>query len=1454
MKRNYCPSSSKLSNTAKCKDNVDVRIKVCESGSAKCPPVCKSGPPGPPGSKGSVGSKGSKGIVGLQGVQGDPGIQGPQGVQGAVGVMGVQGPQGIQGDIGPTGVGNKWFVGFGFVTPTGAGDPIPGDFLLNLDNCEIAQYQEGTGWNPTGNVLNCTKCEDVYNCLQAVPKIDADHGNCSTTLILTDFSDVFDGPPVSVTQIVIADQIQPIPAGTFTTPEGLATLLDPLGWNFTSAFQTNIYLIQLTIAGSTEGTSSYMAFSDGSTFDLNLQCFCPDASECLPCAEFGPETLTLVTKNDQLFWIEAQCLGLTGITGVTGVTGLQGATGPTGMQGPTGSTGVTGPISIEIITDTLLDVDSLEKTDCQFAGLFNNICFTFLDDINATFAIATALDSPTNLVAGPITFSSAIEHQNALNTLHITITDTVLRVLQSPSEINRVFYFNAMGMVIGSVTLFPVKCCPTGVNEQHEVLTKIENDDGTETVGWVPGFCLADCSIDLKEEICKLPECKEFKCCIRFDTSQPFLNNNELLFDKPWVFSEFILFGVNMITTYGGIEFSTFQELGELLEENGWEPVVEGSPIFQICQESDDPITVTLTSLKIIDAKDIVFYCQETDEDDNEGDLIVVCPPPVSDQRIRLVYKTESGLVLGEASKLLDNFDECLEISFNCQTILVITKFLASLTIAGPWFFTEMVIGGLTQMTLSTIFGNATELEQLLVDMGWLAEGNGVMSFSQNLATSTERSFVVVKSTNTALPTQTVELAINCLTNCGEAGVDVSRMVLTRDDEGNYCWLGQDCLQSGTMTVLTCCTGCTGCKLEDIPDCPFEPKFDLKLVVRECQIELIECHFDNAAGPYWIESFKLEDGTKLLVEQNIGSPFGLKTIAEAMQKLTPPWASDPIIPNITSDVEEVTLTVNNHPNFIVGVCINLVGEHGDGLIFNYVLPIDMVLGIDCPGFSASGSKLLLKDGDDFCFVDVECIIPTVPPPIDIHQELCDLDDCVGDIIWRNCVKLDDCDSEKLIDTFGTNASLEIVEYVLIDSSTESVNQVIGSSPTVEDLINAFIAAGWSSPDTTARPVEMHLVREEQLTYIVINRVGANPHVTPYPYMIGVNCTEIFSCLAQDPTNLILIKKPDNAICWTPVCPVGGPIGPTGPTGFTGPTGPQGATGPQGDEGAQGPIGPTGSQGGDGVQGGPGSGGPPGPPGDIEEVDGINLGSGVGIFAGKLGEDLTFRSLLAGENINITLNTPPDDITISVKDSFDWGNTVFSGTGAMVAAPSSLTFEPGAILFVNNIEETTMDNGVAIDMGATGAGVLVKDGGIMFENNIGPTGTTDRELFLEYFEFGIHQTDWTDDGNSTTFDTTQLTFQRVGNVVTLLVGAFSGPQVTNGTDPIESVDALPMRLRPNQAQFFKYVYVSSGTYLITTLEIGTDGIITIFEDLDGSIFTGISFDGSVRPRSFTYNLL
>jgi len=1194
-----------------CKTKINIEVDITKQFSSKSSsctsPQCKQGDPGPRGPKGVQGPMGSRGVPGDHGPRGHPG---PQGHQGEPGI----GPEGPPGPTGPTGMGNRWFIGYDCEAtgPDASIAPMDGDYMLNLDGCGICQFVNG-GWTGTGRNLNCLNCQDVYNSIQALPKIDSTNGNCNVTLILNDFAIVFGNAPVSITQIVIAGVNQlPLPIGTFTTPSELATLLQTMAsWQYTGAFQTNIYLLQIDITGNIANTANYISFSTAS-YDLNLQCFCPpEGNDCIPCSDLKDDTSLLVLKNGKLMFAEAACLDIHGQTGPTG---------PTGLTGPQGFQGLTGIATCEQIYDCLCNgIPEPEGSQCQFCGLYDPNCFTFLQPISQTYYMATALNNPSNIILVSNTFSNQTDYQTALNMLNIVIIGNVMTVTSSPEAINRVYYFNSLNNLIASITLYPTECYPTGIDNNGLLLTNLSYNVDTGTgcnLAWVPAHCFVDPHIDIAKEISMLPEYLQYNCCVTFDVSKPFLLYNDVLYPTPWIISEFILFNNNVTANYTAQPIYNFNDLGGILLENGWQPIFTGSSIYQYCISSNTPITGNELnmSIKIIDNNTTIFYARDQNNCFNSTCTDTTTTDP---QDLQLVYKTNNGICVGPATRLFDSFDICENVTYYCKTLFPVNCFISNLTIAGPWFFTQIIVGDIEQTVISTSFSNQFELEHILLKMGWYDEGLGIFSITQSVSTPVTVSSATVQG---KIATEFQELTINCIANCGngETGLnEIDRFVLTRDGNNNYCWLSPECLRTGPTTILTCTDG-DGI-LGNIPDCNIIPTYELQLVLRKCIIELINNHFQNN-GSYWIAGYKIDNGQIIYVNQPINSPFSLQNLANAMTTLVPSWTSNPPIANINHKTEEVTMTLFNSNNLIIEIYINITGQQGQIPPFNYTLPIDNIIKQDCPGLSKNAKILIKKnknsnqndsDSDDeksneFCFVDIQCVMPIIPPPIDITKELCDLNICENDITYNICIKLDECDVESINNTFGSNQILEITEYRNVNEHIyRPVHKKIGSNPTLTNIITAFISIGWTSPNISANPVELNLVTKEDIKYVVINRVGANPNIIPYPYLIGASCTTDVNCPSNDPANMVLIKDEDCNICWTPICPIRGPkgdqgltgpTGPPGPSGGHGPTGPMGMRGFQGASGNQGPTGTIGSTGPQGFQGPTGLSGISGSPG------------------------------------------------------------------------------------------------------------------------------------------------------------------------------------------------------------------------------------------------------------------
>lgn len=1123
-----CKSITCKCPTGKCTSNVDVRVDTRSFANKSYPCKPKMGPPGPPGSRGChgpIGPPGPSGRSGPKGSRGDKGSKGsmgPRGATGRRGLMGYQGEDGDPGPTGPTGIGNTWFVGTKCDNFTNPREPIVGDLLLNVDDCSICQYAE-EGWEDTEQTLKCVDCESVIQCIRELPNpTKGQVGDCTVSLVLPNCSSIFVSGLLSISEIVLFDMIQTTPIGTFSTPQELATLLQPHGWQYSQVYDTNIYVKQINIGNTNpEGTLSYMTFSNMETFNLETQC---KTESCFTCEDFKNDSQILVNKNDGIYWVDSECLFPTGPCEEC-VTGPAGATGPIGATGPQGTTG---PVDCEIVYDCMRQIE-IPEPDCEYVGILDSTNrFTFLNEITQTYSIATALGGSDQIVSGPVSFNDTASYQTALASLNIIIVDTFVKVLSSPGPIDRIYYFNNLGQVIASVSLSILNCCPTGIDSNEtRIMTRLSGD----RLGWVHPDCIIDKEVAIQCELAKLPVCKPFKYNFELDAGIPFLNNNDLVFPFPWIVSQFSLIGEDLTEDYAG-EINNIVDFMDLLKSNGWSQPLENSTIFTMVMFRDESAPDQTSTYKLMDANGSVFFCFD----------IPTTESPTNDETLQILYRLGSGMsVVGPPSKLFDTIGNCDDLHFVCTTTIVTACFIKDLTTPSPWNFQEMVLGGMVQMPLTTQFSTQAQLDALLVNMGWTQSGPGIYTISQVLDEISSESYVVIRGGNAA--TEQVNLPTSCKGVCPEEN---NHLILVKTSDGQYCWSEPGCL-SGGDTIINCEVGSTAANpLNEIECCDLIPKYDLQLVLYDSLIEVI-CNYFQSQGPFWINGYKLDNDSVIPLTQVIEQPFSLTTLTQALVNLG--WIL------VKENDHEVELVLNNSCDFIISICVNLVNNNGDELPFNYVIPINDIIGQSCPGLS-NDSKLLLKTGDsDFCYVDLDCIVPTLPAPVNVVEEIADIPECTDEEdqpVYLLCVRFDDCDIEKILDTFGEIEPILITHYQLLDGSTITVNQNLGPSFVIEQLIIVMELLGWSTDDPDARPVEMTMQTSDNIQYIAFNVAGGDPNVPPYPYLIGTSCTEIASCASTDPNNKILIMKPGpdgeggaDQICWTNICPIKGPKGDAG---------------------------------------------------------------------------------------------------------------------------------------------------------------------------------------------------------------------------------------------------------------------------------------------------------------------
>lgn len=1188
--------------------NIDLKVDNC------CTPKTilrtKTGPIGAPGQRGARGFIGPQGVPGTRGSSGKTGSMGAQGYQGArgvmgnMGLMGEQGPPGQTGSQGSQGMANFWYVGETCDSFTHPRAPIHGDYLLSISDCTIYVWNTEGMWETTENKFNCIDSDRVYDSLRDLPNpTETQKGDCVVSMTLPSCSSIFQSGLISVTEVTLFSEKQATPIGTFSNPSGLATILAPYGWSYQKVEDTHIYILNHNI-GETDPTGklSYFIFSNLDVVNLDTQC---QSESSFECEDFQKDATIMVKKADGLYWVDPVCiLGETALQGGESTTpGPQGATGAIGPLGPQGDRGETGPVSCEKVVECVQTIQDPDMT-CEYAGIQDLACDDFLNPITATYLIATALNSPDNIVNGPVSFSDQATYSIALNTLNIVVVENLVTVTSSSSPINRIYYYNSGGQVVGSISLTQSKCCPSDLsNPGTKVLSKLPTNDD---LAWVDAQCLLDYQFDLQQELGQLPEIQPYKINYQLDASLPFRNNNESLFPYPWTFQQLILAGDDVTEQYSNTQINSIVDFTDILKENGWTSATENSLLYVKVTFSETEVDDITSSYKLTDANNTVFFCRG----------IAVEQTETITETLKVMYQLDSGYsVVGPVTTIFDAVPLQENLTFTCTTTALTDTIIRALddnaNLKSPYSFTQIVLGDEEQAKPSTQFSTRGQLETLLTNMGWVNQGTDIYTISQILDNINHSSYFIFRGASASTPTMQINLLMSCKGELPEgtpSGND--QLILARNNEGEYYWTEPTFLGGGDLiinsSVINQCPTAVN-PLEVIPYCNLTPTYDLTIVINCANINLIKNHFDSD-GPFWIVGYKLDNNNLVLQEKNVSQPFSLLTVSQAMTELG--WAADPPVANITSSTEEVSFSLNNSTDMIMSVCFNLVGNNGDELPFNYAITVNDITGQSCPGLS-SDSKLLLKGATGYCYVDVDCIIPHVPPQLNIIDELNDIVICSGDdnlSTYTVCVSLDDCDVQRIIGTYGTTDSILITEYRLLDNSKLPLtnNNNLGPNFSLQTLIQLLQILGWSSTDITARPVEMTLTSNDNITYLVFNRVGGDPNVPPYPYLIGTSCTEIASCPSTNPNNQVLIRTPINdddttndqwEICWTNICPIKGPVGDQGPqgnAGGVGAAGPQGAPGGAGSQGAQGAPGSgdgssgTGAQGSQGYQGAQGA--------------------------------------------------------------------------------------------------------------------------------------------------------------------------------------------------------------------------------------------------------------------------
>jgi len=952
--------------------------------------------------------------------------------------------------------------------------------------------------------------------------------NCSIILNIPLKSSIF-AKNNSITEIVINDINQTLPIGTFDNAQELANLLSISGWKYTLAFN-HIYILENTLVDFDQNKQSLITFADMTSFDFVIECCSPN--------DHGNNNNNNSNDNTN--------------------------------NGDSDSN----------LTEELLAIET-PLTDCLYTGILdqNSQTFSFLQNIISRYYILIAKNSPHNIIKGPFAFNNQSEFITALQNLDATLVGNLMTIKCEGDQINQVYFLNDQMSVIASISLTVEKCCPEGFNNSSELMVRLGQDE----LAWVPVDCLPESQRDLNQEVCQLPVCQKYKCYLQWDLTNIFLNAQG---NYPWKLSQIEILGQDLTSEYNSIQFSSIGELGEALIHLGWSQVLSGGSVFSFCVFRDTLPNHTNSNFTVVNNMHSVIY---------SGLISVECST-LDGQDLQLVMKVgNKGTFLGDPLKVFDSVSECSGLSYTCSAVVVAREIYNnlisnddSLNNSPVWAFCEIKVGGQEQVVLTTQFATLDQMEAVLQNMGWEDVGTGVYTLSVTVGMASSQSYLKIRKIGSGANCGDVGggdgsgvfmLNTSCIADC--VPENENRVILTRDEFGKYCWQSPSCFKGGDMNIML------NHGLDEIPDCNINPQFTIEILLKSSLIALILDHF-SSNGPFWINFYKIENtsdgmasgmgGCGGQAKEEVlklipGDVFNLESLVDCLVSGLG-WELVSSVENANGTLSEARLSIVRRAPLITGICINREGQLGEGLPFDFLIPITSITNLICPGLS-NQSQVLIRGPTGYCFVDIDCFMPIIPPQVDFDKAICDLPVCPEDkgdgegFEFCVCVKLDPCDLTRLENNFGLLDNLFITGYKLIGGTDQPGELDIAVEPpqsigngTFSGFVSSFEELDWSlgaGNDVNNPPVQLKKTLNYQVNYVVINRIDGVDGIAPFPVLLSTSCSRIVNCPSLDPDNLTLIKKPDGSVCWTQICPLSGPKGEKGETGagVAGPTGPIG---------------------------------------------------------------------------------------------------------------------------------------------------------------------------------------------------------------------------------------------------------------------------------------------------------
>jgi len=177
----------------------------------------------------------------------------------------------------------------------------------------------------------------------------------------------------------------------------------------------------------------------------------------------------------------------------------------------------------------------------------------------------------------------------------------------------------------------------------------------------------------------------------------------------------------------------------------------------------------------------------------------------------------------------------------------------------------------------------------------------------------------------------------------------------------------------------------------------------------------------------------------------------------------------------------------------------------------------------------------------YCLDTCEFIL-SCPEAVDcdpIIQCICDIPACPDQFTYRICTDVTQTALDWINMNFLAGTNIFIVGYRLDEGTVvgaTGIPETIGTTPVIfQNLQDAFVAQGWSTIPLSGDSFQaVWEAQPELISHVAIDSILAvGP---PFTINLPTNCTQIDSCLAENPENRTLLKKPDNSLCWAQVCP------------------------------------------------------------------------------------------------------------------------------------------------------------------------------------------------------------------------------------------------------------------------------------------------------------------------------